>query len=237
VDQAAAEKKRIAAAEKDKEASDARRANNINARDEAKAKQMEKKVKTKKARNNKPKGAAEEEVNQASTPADAEDEAASAMLHAEDVAAGEGDQVTENEDGQTQQRDFTADGPQAAGEGENTNDEGGEDDSTSVDARDNEAGEEGGEESEEEKFEESGEPEDDLQPTMVGNGEGWWKGGMVSGMSKCWWSVESVGGVNGDEAVADRLQWKNDGTQNPISNAEAVELAKVTSPLVRTRTT
>ena len=239
VEEAAAEEKRIAAVKKEKEANDARRANNINARDEAKAKQMEKKVKmpTKKARKKKPKGAAEEEVNQATTPADAEDEAASAMLHAEDVAAGEGDQVTENEDEQTQPRDFTADGPQAAGEGENTNDEGGEDDATSVDAHDNEEGEEGGEESEEDKKEESGEPEADLQPKMVGDGEGWCKGGKVSGMSAGWWGCGSAGGVNGDEAVADRLQWKNDRTQNPIPNAEAVELAKVTSPLVRTRTT
>ena len=72
---------------------------------------------------------------------------------------------------------------------------------------------------------------------MVGDGEGRWKGGNVTGMSAGWWGYESAGGVNGDEAVADRMQWKNDGTQNPISNAEAVELAKVTSPLARTRTT
>ena len=80
-------------------------------------------------------------------------------------------------------------------------------------------------------------PENDLQTEMVGDGEGWWKGGKVTGLSAGWWGFEGAGGVNGNAAVADRLQWKNDGTQNPISNAEAVELAKVTSPLVRTRTT
>ena len=236
VDQAAAEKKRIAAAEKEKEASDARRANNINAREHAKAKEVEEKGK--KERDGKRKGAAEEDVSHATTPAGAEDEAASAMWHAEEVAAKEGDEVKENEDGETQPRDFTSEGPHTASEGENTNDEGGEDELTSVDAPENESGEEGGEENEEEKKEESGEAEADLKPKMVGDGQAWWKGGKnVTGMSAGWWGHERAGGVNGDEAVADRLIWKNEGTQNPITNAEAVELAQVTCPLVRTRTT
>jgi hypothetical protein len=248
VDQAAAEEKKTAAAKKEKEASDARRASTIHARDEAKAKQEEEKLNkapTKKVRNEKPKLAEAEDVTPASTPAGAEDVAASAMLHAEEVAAKEGVEVKENEDGETQSRDFTTEGPQepqrakgaAASEGENTNDEGGEDDLTSVDARDNESGEEGGEENEEEENEESGEAEADLQPEMVGDGQGWWKGGNVTGMSAGWWSYEGAGGVNGEEAVADRLKWKNEGTQNPITSATAVILAQVTCPLVRTRTT
>ena len=54
-DLAAAEDKRIAAVKKEKEVSDARRENNINARDEAKAKQVEEKGnKVKKARDEKP---------------------------------------------------------------------------------------------------------------------------------------------------------------------------------------
>ena len=225
VNQAAAEEKRIAAVKKEKEASDARRANNINARDEAKAKLVEeKKVNMpKKARNRKPKAAAEEEVNPATTPAGAEDEAASAMWHAEEVAAEEGDEVTENEDGQTQPRDFTADGPQAAEEGENTNDEGGESSATSVDADENKEDEEGGEESEGEEMEESGSgrepesPENDLQTEilqteMVGDGAAWWKGGTnVTGMSAGWWGHERAGGVNGEEAVADRLHMEERG--------------------------
>ena len=177
-------------------------------------------------------------MSPATTPAGAEDEAASAMWHAEEVAAKEGDEVKENEDGETQPRDFTSEGPHAASEGENTNDEGGEDELTSVDAPDNESGEEGGEENEEEKKEESGEAEADLKPKMVGDGQAWWKGGKnVTGMSAGWWGHEGPLGVNGEEAVADRLRWKNEGTQNPIPNVEAVELAQVTCPLVRTRTT
>ena len=236
-DQAAAEDKRIAAVKKEKEVSDARRENNINARAEAKAKQEEEKgKKTKKARDEKPKAAAED-VIPATTPAGGEDEAASAMLHAQEVAANEGDEVKENEDGETQQRDFTSEGPHAASEGEDTNDEGGEDELTSVDAADNESGEEGGEENEEEEKEESGEEEADLQPEMAGDGEGWWKRGNVTGMSEGWWGYEGAGGVDGEEAVADRLIWKNEGTRNPITNAVAVALAQVTCPLVRTRTT
>ena len=175
-DLAAAEDKRIAAVKKEKEVSDARRENNINARAEAKAKQEEEKgKKTKKARDEKPKAAAED-VIPAITPAGGEDEAASAMLHAQEVAANEGDEVKENEDGETQQRDFTSEGPHAASEGENTNDEGGEDELTSVDAPENESGEEGGEEDEEEEKEESGEAEADLQPEtrwqVMGKGGG-----------------------------------------------------------------
>ena len=76
-----------------------------------------------------------------------EDEAACAMLNAEERAAGEGEQVTENEEVQPQQRDFTAGGPQAAEQGENTKEEGGEDDASGVDAdeKKEDAGE-GGEE-------------------------------------------------------------------------------------------
>ena len=193
--------------------------------------------KGKKARDGKRKGAAEEDVSHATTPAGAEDEAASAMWHAEEVAAKEGDEVKENEDGETQPRDFTSEGPHTASEGENTNDEGGEDELTSVDAPENESGEEGGEEDEEEEKEESGEAEADLQPEMAGDGEGWWKRGNVTGMSEGWWGYEGAGGVDGEEAVADRLIWKNEGTRNPITNAVAVALAQVTCPLVRTRTT
>ena len=159
------------------------------------------------------------------------------MWHAEEVAAKEGDEVKENEDGETQPRDFTSEGPHTASEGENTNDEGGEDELTSVDAPENESGEEGGEENEEEEKEESGEAEADLQPEMAGDGEGWWKRGNVTGMSEGWWGYEGAGGVDGEEAVADRLIWKNEGTRNPITNAVAVALAQVTCPLVRTRTT
>ena len=68
-------------------------------------------------RDGKRKGAAEEDVSHATTPAGAEDEAASAMWHAEQVAAKEGDEVKENEDGETQPRDFTSEGPHTASEG------------------------------------------------------------------------------------------------------------------------
>ena len=61
---------------------------------------------------------------------------------------------------------------------------------------------------------------------------------VVDGMSLGWWGFESAGGAMGDTAKVERLQWKNEGTADPISTDDAVELAhEVPSPLVRTPTT
>ena len=71
---------------------------------------------------------------------------------------------------------------------------------------------------------------------LKGDGVGWWKGGnVISGLSSGW--LESAGGPMGEAAKAERVDYKNEGTRNPISSADLVELAKVPSPLYHLSTT
>ena len=79
--------------------------------------------------------------------------------------------------------------------------------------------------------------ENDLQEeVMTGDGVGWWKGGnVITGLSSGWFN--SAGGTMGEAAKAERVDYRNEGTRNPISSDDLVELAKVPSPLYHLSTT
>ena len=197
--------------------------------------------------------------------ANEEEEAAKAIVAAQEQAETVGEkkqqQAAQAKEGKTKERDFTQPAGEAAGEeegeaGEEDEDE--EEGEAGEEDEDEEEGEEdddkdGAEEDEEEGEHES--QEDDLQdaadlPELVGDGESsakveevfkgdgkaWWSGGQqIGGLSSGWFPSDD--GPMGVVAVAERVKYKNEGTLNPISSTDLVQLTKVPAPLYHVHTT
>ena len=155
------------------------------------------------------------------------------MVDAQTSAASMGEEQEKQaqaEEGQ-EQRDFT----QETGDGDG-DDEGEEDAGEGEGEGDDEYLDDDGEDEGDDGVSVESAENDLQEEVMTGDGVGWWKGGnVITGLSSGWFN--SAGGTMGEAAKAERVDYRNEGTRNPISSDDLVELAKVPSPLYHLSTT